>query len=401
MAQAKTFELNVPTLGESVAEATVARWAKNAGDAVREDDVLVELETDKVTLEVTSPATGILKSIQHSKGAAVKVGDILGIVEEADVKSQATNTRPPTAIIQPTQATPAAPQEAQLSPATTQTAPLSPATAKWVADHNLNPTDIHGTGKDGRLTKGDVINHLQRTSEGSATRLEKRVPMSRLRQRVAQRLKQAQNTAAILTTFNEVDMSTVNALRAKYKDAFEKQHGIKLGFMSFFVKACVYALQQIPMMNSRIEGDEIITSNYHDIGVAISAPQGLVVPIVRDADLLSFADIEKHIVAYGQKAKEGKLTLDDMSGGTFTISNGGTFGSLLSTPIINPPQSGILGMHKIQERPVVENGQIVIRPMMYLALSYDHRLIDGRDAVTFLVMVKEFLENPGKFLLGL
>lgn len=391
MAQTKTFELKVPTLGESVAEATVARWAKNTGDTVRVDDVLVELETDKVTLEVTSPATGILKSIQHSKGAAVKVGDILGTVEEADVKAQ-----PTTASIQPASA-----QAAIATPTTTQAGPLSPATAKWVADHNLNPAAIPGTGKDGRLTKGDVMSHLQRTGEGSATRLEKRVPMSRLRQRVAERLKQAQNTAAILTTFNEVDMSTVNALRAKYKDAFEKQHGIKLGFMSFFVKACVYALQQIPMMNSRIEGDEIVTSNYNDIGVAISAPQGLVVPIVRDADLLSFADIEKQIVAYGQKAKEGKLTLDDMSGGTFTISNGGTFGSLLSTPIINPPQSGILGMHKIQERPVVDNGQIVIRPMMYLALSYDHRLIDGREAVTFLVMVKEFLENPGKFLLGL
>jgi 2-oxoglutarate dehydrogenase E2 component (dihydrolipoamide succinyltransferase) len=424
MADGKIHDLRVPPLGESVAEATVARWAKNIGDHVRVDEILVELETDKVTLEVSSPATGILKAVNHSKGSTVHVGDVLGAVEGDDSVSATDISTAPEPAAAPVEQTPVAetivvekvaeaasviyapapsdipaPAAMPAPSPNTDNAPykLSPAVEKWVGDNNLNPAEIQGTGKDGRITKADVISHMgqDRTSE----RLEERLPMSRLRLRIAERLKQAQNTAAILTTFNEIDMSTVNSLRAKYKDSFEKKYGVKLGYMSFFVKACVHALKKIPMMNSRIEGDEIVTCNYTDIGVAISAPQGLVVPVLRDADLLSFADVEKNVIAYGQKAKEGKLAIEDMTGGTFTITNGGTFGSLLSTPIINPPQSGILGMHKIQERPVVENGQIVIRPMMYVALSYDHRLIDGREAVTFLVTVKECLENPGLFLL--
>lgn len=395
MSTGKIHNLNVPVLGESVTEATVARWTKNAGDAVAADEVLLELETDKVTLEVSSPVQGALKEIKMPQGSVVKIGDILGLVEEgaagleAPVTSSSSlqNTAP---IITPPPAEWSSPKPAPSA------AHPSPAAAKWIGDNELNAREIQGTGRDGRITKGDVINHLP-----SDERLEKRTPMSRLRLRIAERLKQAQNTAAILTTFNEVDMSTTMELRTKYKDAFEKKHGVKLGFMSFFVRACVLALQKIPALNSRIEGEEIVTPNYQDIGVAVSAPNGLVVPIIRDADLLSLADIEKTILGFGQKAKENKLTLEEMSGGTFTISNGGTFGSLLSTPIINPPQSGILGMHKIQERPVVVNGQIVIRPMMYLALSYDHRLIDGKEAVTFLVNIKETLENPGKMLLDL
>jgi 2-oxoglutarate dehydrogenase E2 component (dihydrolipoamide succinyltransferase) len=395
MSTGKIHNLNVPVLGESVTEATVARWTKNAGDTVAADEVLLELETDKVTLEVSSPAQGALKEIKMPQGSVVKIGDILGLVEEGatgleaavSVSNSLQNSAPPL---------PPLPPEGPLPKAAPSTAHPSPAAAKWIGDNELNTREIQGTGRDGRITKGDVINHL-----ASAERLEKRTPMSRLRLRIAERLKQAQNTAAILTTFNEVDMSTTMDLRTKYKDVFEKKHGVKLGFMSFFVRACVLALQKIPALNSRIEGEEIVTPNYQDIGVAVSAPHGLVVPIIRDADLLSLADIEKTILGFGQKAKENKLTLEEMSGGTFTISNGGTFGSLLSTPIINPPQSGILGMHKIQERPVVVNGQIVIRPMMYLALSYDHRLIDGKEAVTFLVNIKETLENPGKMLLDL
>jgi 2-oxoglutarate dehydrogenase E2 component (dihydrolipoamide succinyltransferase) len=425
-------EVKVPALGESVVEATVAKWHKKPGDPVRVDEILVELETDKVTLEVAAPISGVMESQSAPQGGTVQVGGILGLIRTADASAQSAPMPTPDL-----ETAPAPVQEPVLVPAPigVSTSPipqaiklevhhevpsavsasmsLAPSVQKLVDENQLNAGDIAANGKDGRLTKADVLNHLNTASSPaplatppqvasfSDERLEKRVQMSRLRQRIAQRLKEAQNTAAILTTFNEVDMSMVINLRNKYKDAFEKKHGVKLGFMSFFVKACVHALQKIPQMNSRIEGDEIVTCNYFDIGVAVSAPNGLVVPVVRDADLLDYAGVERAIANYGQKAKENKLTLEEMTGGTFTISNGGTFGSLLSTPIINPPQSGILGMHKTQERPVVIDGRIEIRPMMYLAVSYDHRLIDGREAVTFLVTIKDALENPGKFLLDL
>lgn len=433
------LEVKVPTLGESVSEATVSRWLKEVGETVKADEALVELETDKVTLEVPAPASGILESIFSNRGSAVKIGGILGLIRKEEsqavpvkskneenhfpVSQQHTEQKPSISVL-PSIAAPSS-----ISHFSSSLAEYPPSVQKLLSEHNLNPSLITATGKGGRLTKGDIIDYLESNpslkkqaenpstqldletkewdyeketaTEKSDERLEKRVPMSRLRQRVAERLKQAQNTAAILTTFNEVDMSAVMDLRNRYKDTFEKKHGVKLGFMSFFVKACVHALKEIPMMNSQIEGDEIVHKNYYDIGIAVSAPQGLVVPILRDANSLSYAQVEKEIAALGQKAKDNKLEMTDLSGGTFTISNGGTFGSLLSTPILNPPQSGILGMHKIQDRPVVVNGKIEIRPMMYLALSYDHRLIDGREAVTFLVQIKECIENPGRFLLNI
>lgn len=394
---ADIIEIKVPALGESVVEATVARWLKNPGELVQTDEIIVELETDKVTLEVSAPASGLLESVAAPQGGTVQAGGILGLIRPGQVAATPTvqNTQPqPIIRLEPKDEVPLE--------KTSHT--LAPSVKKMVDENSIAVETIQGNGKDGRITKGDVIAHIEKPTAfetNTAERLEKRIPLSRLRQRIAQRLKEAQNTAAILTTFNEVDMSTVLSLRAQYKDKFEKKHGIKLGFMSFFVKACVHALQKIPQVNSRIEGEEIISCNYYDIGVAVSAPQGLVVPVVRDADLKTYADIEKEITAYGQKAKDNKLTIEEMSGGTFTISNGGTFGSLLSTPILNPPQSGILGMHKIQERPVVVNGRIEIRSMMYLAMSYDHRLVDGREAVTFLVTIKDMLENPGQLLLDL
>ncbi|MBY0462124.1 MAG: 2-oxoglutarate dehydrogenase complex dihydrolipoyllysine-residue succinyltransferase [Alphaproteobacteria bacterium] len=440
------LEIKVPTLGESVTEATVARWLKEIGEPVKADEPLVELETDKVTLEVPAPSSGVLESIFSNRGSAVKIGGVLGMVRAVEV--QMTSVKPkiqenpfPTPQPKHTETKPSIPHSTSLPVSPSIPAPASvhdfssslleypPSVQKLLNDYNLDPSLIMPTGKGGRLTKGDILDYLEQNprleipsqnlssqpdlevkewnyeeetvTESSDERLEKRIPLSRLRQRVAERLKDAQNTAAILTTFNEVDMSAVMDLRARYKDVFEKKHGVKLGFMSFFVKACVHALKEIPMMNSQIEGDEIVHKNYYDIGIAVSAPQGLVVPVLRDADHLSYAQVEKTITALGQKAKENKLEMTDLSGGTFTISNGGIFGSLLSTPILNPPQSGILGMHKIQDRPVVVNGKIEIRPMMYLALSYDHRLIDGREAVTFLVQIKECIENPGRFLLNL
>jgi 2-oxoglutarate dehydrogenase E2 component (dihydrolipoamide succinyltransferase) len=390
-------EVKVPPLGESVNEATVARWTKQPGDAVVADEVLVELETDKVTLEVTAPGSGVLKSITQALGTTVSVGSILGVV---DVGGQATTKENASKTV----STPVA--VTKISSSLTDTDSLSPAVRRLVAETKVNPAEIAGTGKDNRLTKADVLSHLTASPANNiASRLtvqsnkqEERVRMTRLRQRISERLKYAQNTAAILTTFNEVDMSAINACRAKYKDKFEKKYDVRLGFMSFFVKAAIQALKEIPSVNGEIDGDEIIYKNYYDIGVAVSAPQGLVVPIVRDADMMSFAQIEEKIGELGIKAKDGKLSLEDMAGGTFTISNGGVFGSLMSTPILNPPQSGILGMHKIQDRPVVIDGKIEIRPMMYVALSYDHRLIDGREAVTFLVRVKENLENPERML---
>ncbi|MES2253068.1 MAG: 2-oxoglutarate dehydrogenase complex dihydrolipoyllysine-residue succinyltransferase [Pseudomonadota bacterium] len=431
------ININVPVLGESVTEATVAKWLKKVGDAVIMDEILVELETDKVTLEITAPSSGVLAHMTAGKGTVVQIGAILGDIDsEAVVETPAATPLPAATEKSASSATITrivTKIEPVLSPNTKKMAEeasyLSPAVRKHLGDNQLDATDVHASRLDGRLTKADVLNHVNDGDKKNASaaiietnadvnplelssrsnhvvspsddRLEVRVPLSRLRLRVAERLKYAQNTAAILTTFNEIDMIAVKQLRDRYKDVFEKKYGIKLGFMSFFVKACVQALKEIPMVNSRIEGDEIVTNNYCDIGVAVSAPTGLVVPIIRDAELLDLAGIERAVASYGKKAKDGKLTMEEMSGGTFTISNGGVFGSLFSTPIINPPQSAILGMHKIQDRPMAVNGRVEIRPMMYVALSYDHRLIDGREAVTFLATIKDCVENPGRFLLEL
>ena len=395
-------QIVVPTLGESVSEATVAKWLKQEGEAVKVDEPLVELETDKVTLEVNATQAGTLTKITVQPGAAVKVGAILGEIAEGGVANDS----------KPAAAAPAA-APAPVAAAATAGDKLSPAVQKMVGDNNLNPADIPGTGKDGRITKGDVIDHVAapkaapapaaapQPARAAGTREEK-VKMTRLRQAIARRLKEAQNTAAMLTSFNEVDMGAVMELRNQYKESFEKKHGVKMGFMSFFVKAAVNALKEIPAVNGEISGDEIIYKNYYDISVAVSTPQGLVVPVVRDCDTKSMAQIEKDIGALGARARDGKLSLDEMTGGTFTITNGGVFGSLMSTPIINPPQVAILGMHKIQERPMVmKDGSIKARPMMYIALSYDHRLIDGREAVTFLVRIKEAIEDPSRLILDI
>jgi 2-oxoglutarate dehydrogenase E2 component (dihydrolipoamide succinyltransferase) len=347
---------------------------------------MVELETDKVTVEVPAPASGKLLSVDAAAGATVKVGALLGSIEEGAAG----------AVSKPAVAAPVAAKPAE--------APLSPAVRKIVTENKLEPTSIPATGRDGRLTKGDVIAHLEKPATPvapAATGQEERVKMSRLRLTIARRLKEAQNNAAMLTTFNEVDMTAVMALRNSFKDVFEKKHGVKLGFMSFFAKAVIQALKDVPAVNAEIDGEDLVYKNYYHIGVAVGTDKGLVVPVVRDADLLSFAAIEKTIAEYGRKARDGQLQIADMQGGTFTISNGGIYGSLMSTPILNAPQSGILGMHKIQERPVAMNGQVVIRPMMYLALSYDHRIVDGKEAVTFLVRVKESLEDPQRALLDL
>lgn len=390
MSQKIEKEIKVPPMGESITEAIIVRWLKKQGEAVELDEPLVELETDKVTLEVGSPSSGVLSEILVPQGATVHVGAIIGRVQEGASSKETPKIKPLEA------------------PASTRSEEvlLSPAVRKLVEEHQIDPRRLQGQGKDGRLTKGDVLAFLDKGKTGetviSAPETESRVEkvrMSRLRQRIAERLKEAQNTAAILTTFNEVDMSHIMALRSHLKDSFEKKHGVKLGFMSFFVKACLVALKEFPAVNAEIDGEELIYKNYYDIGVAVGTPQGLVVPVVREANKKSFAQIEKDIAALGQKARDGKLTMEDLQGGTFTLSNGGIYGSLMSTPILNPPQSGILGMHKIQDRPVVIEGKIEIRPMMYLALSYDHRIIDGREGVSFLVRVKECLENPERILL--
>ena len=401
-----TKEIRVPALGESVTEATIAKWFKKAGEAVKADEPLVELETDKVTVEVPAPASGKLSSISAEPGVTVNVGALLGMIEEG-----AAGAAPAKAAEAPKKAEAAA-------PAKTAEQTLSPAVRKIVEENKVDTAAVAGTGKDGRLTKGDVIAHLEKPAAeakplvipaapapaarapSDASR-EERVKMSRLRLTIARRLKDAQNTAAMLTTFNEVDMTATMALRNQYKDIFEKKHGVKLGFMSFFVKACIQALKEIPAVNAEIDGDDIVYKNFYNIGVAVGTDKGLVVPVLRDADMLSFAGIEKTISEYGKRARDGNLQIADMQGGTFTISNGGVYGSLMSTPILNAPQSGILGMHKIQERPVAVNGQVVIRPMMYLALSYDHRIVDGKEAVTFLVRVKENLEDPQRTILDL
>jgi 2-oxoglutarate dehydrogenase E2 component (dihydrolipoamide succinyltransferase) len=408
-----------PALGESVTEATVARWAKRAGEPVKRDEVIVELETDKVSLEVSAPEDGVLAEIDAEEGATVVPGQRLGVVGAAGAGASPAPAKAP----EPAAPKPAAPaaQPAPVAAAPARAAtdlPLSPAVRRIVEENQIDPSVIGGTGKDGRLTKGDVLAAVQaRTTQPVAIAVapspvpvaarpvrpanerEERVPMTRLRQTIARRLKEAQQNAAMLTTFNEVDMSAVMALRNQYKDAFEKRHGVRLGFMGFFVKACIAALKDVPAVNAEIDGTDLIYKNHYDIGVAVGTERGLVVPVVRDADAMSIADVEREITNLGKKARDGALALEDLQGGTFTISNGGVYGSLMSTPILNAPQSGVLGMHKIQDRPVVEKGQIVVRPMMYLALSYDHRVVDGQGAVTFLVKVKDHIEDPQRLLL--
>jgi 2-oxoglutarate dehydrogenase E2 component (dihydrolipoamide succinyltransferase) len=409
-------DIMTPALGESVTEATVARWTKKAGDAVRKDEILVELETDKVSLEVAAPSDGTLSEINAEEGATVEPGAVLGKITEgaaapkgaAPAKAPVPAAEPAAQVAAPTPApAPApAPVKAAAEPV------LAPSAQRVVAENKLDAAAIPGTGKDGRITKGDALAALDARAKAPAApaapsapreihEREERVRMTRLRQTIARRLKEAQNNAAMLTTFNEVDMTAVMAMRATYKDAFEKTHGVKLGFMSFFVRAVTHALKMVPDVNAEIDGTDLIYKNHYDIGVAVGTEKGLVVPVVRDADAMSLADIEKAIGALGRKARDGQLAIEDMQGGTFTISNGGVYGSLMSTPILNAPQSGILGMHKIQERPMAIGGQVVIRPMMYLALSYDHRVVDGQGAVTFLVHVKEAIEEPQRLLLDL
>ena len=407
-----SVEIKVPALGESVVEATVAKWMKASGETVKADEAIVELETDKVTLEVPSPINGVLSDIVAAEGATVGVDALLGLVEEGTAPSVAAPT-----VKTPAASAPAAPVPSLAAAvhAPAQAMPLSPAVRKLVDENNLDPKAIAASGKGGRLTKADVLSAIEKgvaapvaskapESAPAAPRMadnrEDRVPMSRLRRLIASRLKEAQNTAAMLTTFNEVDMSAVMALRAEYKEEFEKTHGARLGFMGFFVKAVISALREYPAVNAEISGDDIIYKNFYNIGVAVGTPQGLVVPVVKDAQTLSLAEIETTINDFGSRARDGKLSPTDMSGGSFTISNGGVYGSLMSTPILNPPQSGILGMHKIQKRPVAAGNKVEIRPMMYLALSYDHRIIDGREAVSFLVKVKEAIEDPRRMLLG-
>ena len=396
-----TKEIRVPALGESVTEATIAKWFKNLGDTVKADEPMVELETDKVTVEVPAPASGKLMIISAPTGTTVNVGAVLGAIMEGSFDAAPAKPAAAAAAAAPAAAKMEAPPKAEVL--------LSPAVRKIVAENNVDPASVAGTGKDGRLTKGDVIEHLAKPvtlpaatpTVAAAAGAEERVKMSRLRLTIARRLKDAQNTAAMLTTFNEVDMTAVMALRNSFKDVFEKKHGVKLGFMSFFAKAVIQALKDVPAVNAEIDGEDLVYKNYYHLGVAVGTEKGLVVPVIRNADQMSFATIEKTISEYGRKARDGQLQIADMQGGTFTISNGGVYGSLMSTPILNAPQSGILGMHKIQERPVAMNGQVVIRPMMYLALSYDHRIVDGKEAVTFLVRVKEGLEDPQRALLDL
>ncbi|WP_425361202.1 2-oxoglutarate dehydrogenase complex dihydrolipoyllysine-residue succinyltransferase [Candidatus Tisiphia endosymbiont of Stenodema calcarata] len=398
-----SIEIIVPSLGESVSEAAIAKWHKKQGDVVKVDELLLELETEKVTLAVHALSSGVISKILKNEGDTVYVGESVGQITEGAISSVAS----PSTLD----------KEIQQQPASINKIDVPPSVQRLVSENKLQLADIKGTGREGRVTKGDVLEFINtppaketelpvinnvianvvRANEG----MVERVKMSRLRKTIADRLKQSQNTAAILTTFNEIDMLKVINLRMQYREEFEKKHGVKLGFMSFFVKATIEALKAVPSVNAEIEGDEILYKNYYDIGVAVGTEQGLVVPIVRQADKLSFAKVEKEIAGLGKKAREGKLSMSDLSGGTFTISNGGVYGSLLSTPIINPPQSGILGLHKTEERPVVVNGKIEIRPMMYIALSYDHRIIDGKEAVTFLVKIKGLIENPEKLLLNL
>jgi 2-oxoglutarate dehydrogenase E2 component (dihydrolipoamide succinyltransferase) len=437
-----TIEIRVPTLGESVAEATVGKWLKKPGDAVKADEPLVELETDKVTVEVPAPVAGQLSEILVQQGATVAIGAVLGALAEgggAGAQAASAKSAPAPA------AQRAAPRQEAPKPAPQSSMPPSPAASKHLADAGFGSDSVSGSGRRGQVLKEDVIAAVAKAASASRQKQEaepraqepapprlqpsqavatqsareitppdirlphqtseagreERVRMTRLRQTIAMRLKEAQNTAAMLTTFNDVDMSAVMAMRAQYKDLFERRHGVKLGFMAFFVKACIQALREIPAVNAEIDGEDIVFKNYYHIGVAVGTDRGLVVPVLREADQMSFAEIEGKIADFGKRARDGKLSIAEMQGGTFTISNGGVYGSMLSTPILNAPQAGILGMHRIEERPVVKDGQIVARPMMYLALSYDHRLVDGKEAVTFLVRVKECLEDPQRFILEL
>ncbi len=395
-------EIKVPPMGESVSEATIAKWFKKVGDAVKVDEPLCELETDKVTVEVPAPVAGMLSAIIAEAGATVGVGAKLGEIEAGAAGKAAAPAAAPAKAAAP------APAPAKAAPAAAAAQP-GPAARKALSEAGLDAGSVAGSGPGGRVTKPDVAAAAAapaaKPTAPAAPRdtgpREERVKMTRLRARIAERLKQAQNTAAMLTTFNEVDMTAAMALRSKYNENFEKRHGIKLGFMSIFAKACVVALKELPAVNAEIDGGDVIYKNHYDIGIAVGTPQGLVVPVVRDCDILSFADIEKKIGDFGRRARDGKLTMDDMSGGTFTITNGGIYGSLMSTPILNPPQSGILGMHKIQPRPIAVGDKVEIRPMMYIALSYDHRIIDGREAVTFLVRVKECIEDPARLILDM
>ena len=405
-------EVKVPVLGESITEATLGQWLKKPGEAVAIDEPIASLETDKVAIEVPSPVAGIMGAYAVEEGATVNVGAVIGSIDAGNSAS-APAPAPVAAAIAPAITTTAAPMP--VAQVENNDLPLSPSVRRLVLELGIDPSKIKGTGKDGRLTKEDVVAAAKGAPTPSAdvaalaapapaaahARQEERVKMTRLRQTIAKRLKSAQDTAALLTTFNDVDMSAVMEARATYKDLFEKKHGVRLGFMGFFTKAVALAARDIPSVNAQIDGDEIVYHNYLDVSVAVSAPNGLVVPVIRNADAMSFAQIEKAIGDFGAKAKAGTLSMDDMSGGTFTISNGGVFGSLMSTPIINPPQSAVLGLHRIEDRAVVRDGQVVVRPMMYLALSYDHRLIDGREAVTFLKIVKEAIEDPTRLLIDL
>jgi len=425
-------EIRVPTLGESVTEATVGQWFKKSGEQVNEDEPVVELETDKVTVEVPAPVSGVISSIAVNEGETVEVGALLGAIEAGEAKAEgeaqsgngaaaaAEKQDEPPREEQPRKAEAAQAQQAESAKTHAQgEQTLSPSVRKLVEENDVDTSQIEGSGKDGRLLKGDILAALDSDSASakapapaqarrerspvpdSDAEREERVRMTKLRQTIARRLKEAQHNAAMLTTFNEADMSGVMAARDRHKADFEKKHGVKLGFMAFFIKACVRALHDVPAVNAELDGEDLIYKNYYHIGVAVGTDRGLVVPVLRDADAMSFADIEKTINDYGQRARDGKLGIEEMQGGTFTISNGGVYGSLMSTPILNAPQSGILGMHKIQQRPMAVNGGIEVRPMMYLALSYDHRVIDGKEAVTFLVRVKESLEDPERMLLDL
>ena len=414
-------EVKVPVLAESVTEATLLNWHKQVGDHVKRGDNLIDLETDKVTLEVTAPEDGVVKQIVKPSGETAASNEVLAVIDtEAPNPSSSQAPEPQKKEVDtevPRSSSPKAP-ESQKKEATNEETKLSPAVRKLVAEHGIEPATLPASGKQGRLTKGDVLAYLSNPTavpeQGPKTpspeslapapsapseRPERRVPMTRLRRRAAERLLAAQHENAILTTFNEVNMQAVIASRDRYRQAFEKQHDIKLGFMSFFVRATVEALKRFPIVNASVEGDDIVYHDYYDLGIAVASARGLVVPVIRDADRLSFAEIEQRIQKLVEKARDSSLTLEDLTGGTFTITNGGIFGSLLSTPILNPPQSAILGIHRVQDRPVAENNQVVIRPMMYLALSYDHRIIDGREAISFLVTIKEQLEDPGRMLL--
>ena len=405
-----TIEIKVPQLPESVTDATLVAWHKQAGDSVKRDDNLVDLETDKVVLEVPAPASGTIKEILIADGTTVTAGEILALLEEGDVSDEAASTA--AKAVPETVTAASEPSENKTS------AKLSPSVRRLLDEHDLDATIVVGTGKDGRITKSDVMNYLKNNSDenvapgdpapeigsyesGGTARSEQRVPMTRLRARIAERMVDAQHTAAMLTTFNEIDLTKVMSLRSRYKESFEKEHGARLGFMSFFAKASVEALKKFPAVNASIEGNDIVYHNYFDIGIAVSSDRGLMVPVLRDVDRLSFAEVESSIAALGQKARDGSMSMEDLTGGTFTITNGGVFGSMLSTPILNPPQSGILGMHAIQQRPMAVDGNVEIRPMMYVALTYDHRIIDGREAVQFLVAIKNSLEDPGRMLLQL